>query len=132
MRKVLLLGLVAGAVLVIGPMLVAYAEEGAKPAAREGARGEHKAPEGITLTEAQKTELQQEIADVEKTISALREKAIKVLGEQQGRQFTAGTIMKAMRAGMGEAGRGERKPGEGHRAKPAGGEGEKKAGEGDK
>lgn len=112
MRKLWLLGLLGALVLVVGPMIVAAAEEGTRVGPpREGRAAEAKAErkEAPVLTDAQKEALKAEVATLEEAIAKLRLKAIDVLGEQQGRVFTMGTVMKAVRAGMPE-GKREGKP----------------------
>ncbi|MBE3071024.1 MAG: hypothetical protein IMZ66_12385 [Planctomycetes bacterium] len=113
MRKLWLLGLLGALVLVVGPMIVAAAEEGTRVGPpREGRAAEAKAERKEAppaLTDAQKEALKAEVAALEEAIAKLRLKAIDVLGEQQGRVFTMGTVMKAVRAGMPE-GKREGKP----------------------
>jgi hypothetical protein len=112
MRKLWLLGLLGALLLVVGPMIVAAAEEGPRVGPPREGRAEAKAERKEAppaLTDAQKEALKTEVADLEDAIAKLRLKAIDVLGEQQGRVFTMGTVMKAVRAGMPE-GKREGKP----------------------
>ncbi|MBM4019670.1 MAG: hypothetical protein FJ288_15345 [Planctomycetes bacterium] len=121
MKKVWLLGLIGVLVLVFGPMVVAWAEEGARPERRApGAGGADRGPERrapdaggadrgrgerppeIVLTPAQEEALKAELEGLEKAVKALREKAIKELGEQNGPRFVFQAISRAMRAGMPE------------------------------
>jgi hypothetical protein len=107
MKKVLL-GMVAVAVLVGLPMMVALAaEDSAKPKVER--------PPEIVLTDAQKKELARPIAAFEDALKGLREAAVHELGDNDGKAFVLQTIRKAMIAGRaeGKAPGGERKPGRG-------------------
>ncbi|MCX5670631.1 MAG: hypothetical protein NTU94_04840 [Planctomycetota bacterium] len=122
MRKVWLLGLVAAAVLVVGPMAAAYAEEGAPPPKHErkaGAEGKGAGKQPELVVDPAKMELMKDkIKDLEDAIKALEAKAVEVLGPADGKRFVTQTITKSMRASRGAGkgeGRKERKPGEGRR-----------------
>ena len=121
MRKIWLLGLVAVAVLVVGPMVVAYAEEGAptpKHERKAATTGEGK-PEGrkpeLVVDPAKLEMMKDQVAALETAIKELEAKAVVVLGPLDGKRFLMQTITKAVRPAGGES-RKERKPGEGRRA----------------
>jgi len=121
MKKLLLLGLLAA--LVIGPTLVAYAEEGAKPR-REGAPAagarEGKPPE-IVLTPAQQEAMKAELTAHQEAVNKLLAKAIEVLGDKDGRMFLMQTTAKALRGPGGREGapKGEHKREGGEKPRPA-------------
>jgi hypothetical protein len=121
MRKVWLLGLVAVAVLVVGPMMVACAEEGTPTPKHErkvATTGEGK-PEGrkpeLVVDPAKLVLMKDQVAALETAIKALEAKAVDVLGPLDGKRFLMQTITKAVRPAGGES-RKERKSGEGRRA----------------
>jgi hypothetical protein len=121
MRKVWLLGLVAVAILVVGPMMVACAEEGAPTPKRERkatATGEAK-PEGrkpeLVVDPAKLEKMKEQVAALDTAIKELEAKAVEVLGPLDGKRFLMQTITKAVRPAGGES-RKERKSGEGRRA----------------
>jgi hypothetical protein len=122
MRKVWLLGLVAVAVLVVGPMMAACAEEGAptpKHERKAATTGEVK-PEGrkpeLVVDPAKLELMKDQVAALDTAIKALEAKAVDVLGPLDGKRFLMQAITKAVRpAGKGEN-RKERKSGEGRQA----------------
>jgi len=120
MKKALLLGLLA--VLVIGPTLVAYAEEGAKPR-REGAvaGAREGPPPEITLTPEQQAAMKDTLTAHQEAVNKLLAKAIEVLGDKGGRMFVMQSTMKSIRGPGGrDAPKGEHKrEGGGDRPQPA-------------
>jgi hypothetical protein len=102
MRKVLLLAIAGALALVVGPMLVTYAEEGAPPPPKhekkaDGMKGD-RSPE-ILLTPAQEDALGAEVMNFREALDKLQAKAETVLKDRdQARKFVMQTIMKEMRA----------------------------------
>jgi hypothetical protein len=120
MRKLWLLGLVGALALVVGPMVIAYAEEGAPGPKRERKAGDMpkgERPPEIILTPAQQEALQAPVAALQDALGKLKTKSIDVLGERDGKAFVLQTIRKALWTGEegkardreGKA-RGDRKP----------------------
>jgi hypothetical protein len=94
MKKLLLLGLLIA--FVVGPTLVAYAEEkprreGPPVGAREG-----KPPE-IALTDAQQEAMKVELNAHQEAVKKLLARAIEVLGDKDGRMFVMQHTMKSIR-----------------------------------
>jgi len=118
MRKLWLLGLVGALVLVVGPMVIAYAEEGAPGPKHERKAGDMpkgERPPEVVLTPAQQEALQAQVAALQDALGKLKTKAIEVLGERDGKAFVLQTIRKALwtgEQGKGREGkaRGDRKP----------------------
>ena len=109
MSKVWLL-LIAGAlVLVVGPMLIAYAEDAAPPKHEKKAdamKGD-RAPE-VTLTPAQEDALGAEVMNLREAIGKLQAKAETVLKDRdQVRRFMMQAVTKEMRTAGPEAAKRE-------------------------
>ena len=118
MTRLWLWGLAGVLVLVVGPMVIAYAEDGAAPPKHERKAGDMpkgERPPDIVLTPAQQEALKDQIKDLEDVMKALQKKAIDTLGERDGKAFVLQTIRKAMIAGYEAGGkpRGEHKRSEG-------------------
>jgi len=118
MRQLWLLGLVGALVLVVGPMVIAYAEEGAPGPKHERKAGDMpkgERPPEIVLTPAQQEALQAQVAALQDALGKLKTKAVEVLGEKEGKAFVFQAIRKAMwtaeqgKAREGKA-RSDRKP----------------------
>lgn len=118
MRQLWLLGLVGALVLVVGPMVIAFAEEGAPGPKHERKAGDMpkgERPPEIVLTPAQQEALQAQVAALQDALGKLKTKAVEVLGEREGKAFVLQAIRKAMwtaeqgKAREGKA-RGDRKP----------------------
>ena len=93
--KTVLLGIVAVAVLIGLPMMVALAaEDSAKPKIER--------PPEVVLTDAQKAKLAKPIAAFEDALKGLREAAVNELGDTDGKAFVLQTIRKAMIAGRAD------------------------------
>jgi hypothetical protein len=109
MRKVWLLGLAAAAILVVGPMLVAYAaDDGTTPPKHKAGPAEGKTPPPpIVVDEAKMPELAKAVKDTEAAIAALQAQAVKDLGEKDARRLVAQTVSKAVRGTRPEASKGE-------------------------
>lgn len=108
MRKMWLLGIAGALVLVLGPMLVAYAADGSAPPKHEkkadGIKGER--PPEILLTPAQEDALGAEVLNFREALDKLQVKAETVLKDRdQARKFVMQTIMKEMRAAVAEGGK---------------------------
>jgi hypothetical protein len=102
MRKVWLLGLAGALLLVVGPMVVAYAEDGAVPPKHErkaGDLGKGDRPPDIVLTPVQEEALKDQVKALQDAIKALKEKSITTLGDKDGKAFLFQSIRKAMLAG---------------------------------
>jgi hypothetical protein len=121
MRKVLLLAIAGALALVVGPMLVTYAEEGAPPPPKhekkaDGMKGD-RSPE-ILLTPAQEDALGAEVMNFREALDKLQVKAETVLKDRdQARKFVMQTIMKEMRAAAAEGGKREGRNKKADRAK---------------
>ncbi len=119
MKKVLLLGLLAA--LVIGPTLVAYAEEGAKPRREGAAVGAREGKPDIVLTADQEKAMKAELTAHQDALTKLLAKAIEQLGDKDGRMFVMQTTAKALRGPGGREGapKGEHKREGGEKPRPA-------------
>jgi hypothetical protein len=100
MRKLLVLGTLAALLLVVGPMLVASAEEGARkhataPAAAEGGHV-RTPPPPIVLTPEQEAQLAAEIAAFNDALAKLTAKANGLLGPQTGPRYVREFVNKAI------------------------------------
>ena len=118
MTRLWLLGLAGVLVLVVGPMVIAFAEEGAPGPKHERKAGDMpkvERPPEIVLTPAQQEALQAQVAALQDALGKLKTKAIEVLGEREGKAFVLQAIRKAMwtaeqgKAREGKA-RSDRKP----------------------
>jgi hypothetical protein len=110
MRKVWLLGIAGVLVLVLGPMLVAYAADEVAPPKHEkkadAVKGDR--PPEITLTPAQEEALGAEVMNLREAIGKLQTKAETVLKDrEQVRRFMMQTLAKEMRAASPEAAKHE-------------------------
>jgi hypothetical protein len=106
MSKVWLLGITGALVLVVGPMLIAYAGDAAPPSPKHEKKADAvKAglPE-ITLTPAQEDALGAEVMNLRDAIGKLQAKAETVLKDRDlVHKFMVQTLMKEMRATSPEA-----------------------------
>lgn len=108
MSRLWLLGLAGVLVLVVGPMVIAYAEDGAAPPKHERKPGDMpkgERPPEIVLTPAQAEAMKDVVKDLADVMKALQQKAIDTLGERDGKAFVLQTIRKAMIAGHEEGGK---------------------------
>jgi len=100
MRKLLVLGTLAALLLVVGPMLVASAADGARqhataPAAA-GTGHVRTPPPPIVLTPEQEEQLKVEIAAFNDALAKLQAKAKDVLGPQTGPGYVRQFVNKAI------------------------------------
>lgn len=113
MMKVWLLGLAAAAILVVGPMLAAYAaDEGTPPPKHErkteGGKGEGKQlPPPIAVDAAKTPELAAAVTAAEDAIAKLQAQAVKDIGEKDARRLVMQVVSKAVRGTKPEAAKGE-------------------------
>ena len=118
MSRLWLLGLAGVLVLVVGPMVIAYAEDGPPGPKHERKAGDMpkgERPPEIVLTPAQAEAMKDVVKDLADVLKALQQKAIDTLGEKDGKAFVLQTIRKAMIAGYEAGGkpRAEHKRSEG-------------------
>jgi hypothetical protein len=110
MKKLLLLGGVAALLLVVGPMLVASAQDGgakhAKGAAGAEAGKDRAPPAPIVLTPEQEGKMKDEIAAFDDAIGKLLAKANEVLGPDVAPKYVLQTAFKAIRPAGREGGKG--------------------------
>jgi len=110
MSKVWLLGIAGALVLVVGPMLIAYAEDAAPPPPKheKKADGVKAGLPEITLTPAQEDALGAEVMNLREALGKLQAKAETVLKDRdQVRRFMMQTLAKEMRAAGPEAAKRE-------------------------
>jgi hypothetical protein len=120
MRKVWLLGLLAAFVLVVGPLMYAYAEGDApRRPGPPAAPGKGERPPEIQLTPDEQGAIQAEVTALHEAVVKLQAKAEEVLKDKdKARRVVMQQIFKEMRAGRPEGAPGGG-PGGGHR--PEGG-----------
>ncbi len=129
--------LLGALVLAISPLIQAQPAERGAGQDRPG-RGRPPRPR-IEVTEAEKADLQEEVADVESAIKALELKAATVLGDEaKAKMFTRMTVFQMLRGPRGDRPEGARQRGEGgqrgrgrERAKKGEGRGRGKSGDAD-
>jgi hypothetical protein len=106
MKKLWLLGIAVVLALILGPMLVTFAEDSAPPPPKherkaDGIKGD-RSPE-ITLTPAQEDALGEEVTNLRKALDKLQAKAETVLKDRdQARRFVMQTVTKETKAAVTE------------------------------
>ena len=119
MKKLWLLGIAVVAALVVGPMLVTFAEDSAPPPPKherkaDGIKGD-RSPE-IALTPAQEDALGADVMNLREALDKLQAKAETVLKDRdQARRFVLQTVTKETKAAVTEGAAakrdGRKKPG---------------------
>jgi hypothetical protein len=105
MKNLWLLGIAVVAALILGPILVTYAEDSAPPPPKHDKKadgGKAGLPE-VQLTPAQEDALGDEVKNFREALGKLQAKSEAVLNDRnQARKFVMQTVMKEMKAAYTE------------------------------